>query len=319
MGGLSRIDMNKRDKMLNLMRGQAQLNCIPAAFFMHFGPTARQGQAAIDKHLEFFRYTDMDFVKIQYEQTQPPSSINKPEDWLHVCPYPEGFFEPTIHVARELVRSAQYEALVIMTLFCPFWWAKKLVGDTELANHLMEDPEAVRKGLDVMAENVIRLAHGCRRVGVDGFFFSSQGGEAFRFKGADIFRRFIKPADVAVWDEIRSCTFNILHICDFHGVYEDLTPFFDYPGHVVNCDLKLGDKTLTPTEVARMFGRPFMGGLDRKGVIATGNPEGIRKTVEGVLGNVPEHFILSANCTVESDTPWDHLKTAVETAHQYQK
>ena len=59
--------MNKRDVILNLLEGGENSRHVPAAFFLHFDPQYHRGQAAVDKHLEFFRYTDMDFVKIQYE------------------------------------------------------------------------------------------------------------------------------------------------------------------------------------------------------------------------------------------------------------
>ena len=40
----------------------------------------------------------------------------------------------------------------------------------------------------------------------------------------------------------RSCIFNILHVCDFIGEYSDLTPFSDYPGHVINFGHRAGIK-----------------------------------------------------------------------------
>jgi uroporphyrinogen decarboxylase len=149
--------------------------------------------------------------------------------------------------------------------------------------------------------------------------FGGQGDEAFRFKGTDIFRKYIKPTDLAVWDEIRSCTVNTLHICDYEGGYDDLTPFLDYPGQVVNCSLELPDRTLTPREVSQMFDRPFMGGLDRKGVIANGSVEEIRQATEATLAQAPERFILAADCTVPGDTPWLNLRTAIDAAHWFRK
>lgn len=312
--------MNKRDTILSLINSQTPTGYIPAAFFMHFADVYHQGQAAIDKHLEFFRTTGMDFVKIQYEQTQPASaSIHRPEDWAYAPLYPEEFFETPIRVVEGLVKAAKDEALVIMTLYSPFMWARHLAEDVDLTEHLKENPEAVKKGLEIMTENVLRLVRGCKRVGVDGFYVSSQGGEAFRFPGTDIFRKYVKPTDLAVWAEVQSCSFNILHVCDYEGGYDDLMPFLDYPGHVVNSSLKLGDRILTPREVTQMFGRPFMGGLERKGVIATGDREEIRRAVEGVLTEAPKRFILAADCTVPSDTPWEHLKTAIDTAHRYRQ
>jgi len=309
--------MNKRDSMLSLIDNTASLDYVPAAFFLHFDNAYHQGQAAIDKHLEFFRTTGMDFVKIQYEQPFPASTpILKPEDWTYAPLCSEEYFEPAIRVVEGLVKAAKSEAPVIMTLYSPFMWAAHLA---DINNHLQENPEAAKKGLEILTENVLTLVRGCKRAGIDGFYASSQGGEAFRFHDTNIFKEYIKPTDLAVWEELSSCSFNILHICDYEGGYDDLTPFLDYPGHVVNSSLKIGDRTLTPKDASQLFGRPFMGGMERKGVLATGNLEEIRRTVTDVLEQTPEQFILAADCTVPSDTPWTNLRTAIETAHQYRK
>jgi uroporphyrinogen decarboxylase len=312
--------MNKRDTLLSLVHDHTPPAYIPAAFFLHFDSAFHQGQAAIDQHLAFFRATGMDFVKIQYEQGVPPAAaIRTPADWARAPRCDAAFFEPTIGAAEGLVKAAKDEALVIMTLYSPFMWAARLAGADILAEHLRENPQAVRRGLEIMTENVLTLVRGCKQVGVDGFYISSQGGEASRFPGTDIFQSTIKPTDLAVWDEVQSCDFNILHVCDYAAAYDDLSPFLDYPGHVVNCSLSVGERTLRPKEAAEMFGRPFMGGLERKGVIATGSLHDIRQAVEGVLAEAPERFILAADCTVPSDTPWEHLKAAIDTVHGYRR
>jgi uroporphyrinogen decarboxylase len=308
--------MNKRDIVFDVVHGTSRPDYVPAAFFMHFDPAYHQGQAAIDKHLEFFRYTGMDFVKIQYEQGTPPAPpITKPNDWANAPRASEEFLETPIRVAEGLVKAAKAEALVIMTVYSPFMLAKHLASDAILAAHLRENPAAVKKGLEIMTDNVLALVRGCKRVGIDGFYTSSQGGEAFRFPGSDIFRKYIKPADLAVWDEIQSCAFNILHVCDYQGGYDDLAPFLDYPGHVVNCSLTLGNGNLTPKAVSSMFDRPYMGGLERKGTIATGSLNEIRQEAEDMLAQAPERYILGADCTMPSGTPWDHLRAAIDAAH----
>jgi len=312
--------MNKREAVLNLISSKASTDYIPAAFFMHFGRSFHQGQAAIDKHLEFFRFTGMDFVKIQYEQSLPAAPlISKPQDWAQFPRCSAEFFETTLAVVEGLVKAVQPEALVIMTLYSPLMWAEDWAGDMLLSDHLHEDPEEVKKGLEIITENVLPLVRGCKRVGVDGFYASSQGGEAFRFRGTDIFQKYIRPTDLAVWEEIKTCTFNVLHVCDYRGGYDDLSPFLIYPGNVVNCSLNLGDRTLTAKEVSQMFGRPFMGGLDRKGVIAAAPVADLRRTAEDVLASAPEQFILAADCTVPGDTPWENLKTVIEMAHNYRR
>ncbi len=310
--------MNRRDLMLSLVDDKAVPEYVPAAFFLHFDEAHKLGQAAIDRHLEFFHATGMDFVKIQYEQTQPRAMrISKPEDWAQVPSYPEDFFEPTRRVVEGLLKAAQGEALVVLTLYSPFMWLAQFDKQADLSMHFKQNPEAVARGLRVMTENVLKLVRTCKRLGVDGFYASTQGGEAFRFGGTDIFQNHIKPSDLAVWDEIQPCPFNILHVCDYEGGYSDLSPFLDYPGPVVNCSLQVGERRMSPREASQLFGRPFMGGMERKGVIATGSAQAIRRAVGAVLELAPERFILAADCTVPSETPWENLKTAIETAHRY--
>ena len=83
--------MKHRDRMLSLIQDEIVPDCIPAAFFMHFDEAHKQGQAAIDRHLEFFRQTGMDFVKIQYEQVQPAGApIRSPRDWATRTALPAG-------------------------------------------------------------------------------------------------------------------------------------------------------------------------------------------------------------------------------------
>ena len=52
--------MNKREIVQSLIDGNSNLPYIPAAFFLHFDPKNHRGQLAIDKHLEFIFYTDID-------------------------------------------------------------------------------------------------------------------------------------------------------------------------------------------------------------------------------------------------------------------
>jgi uroporphyrinogen decarboxylase len=307
--------VNKREMMLGMIHGEAPAGYTPAAFFLHFGPQYHEGQAAIDRHLQFFRKTGMDLVKIQYEQGMSQFVVTSPTDWAHAPRLTEEDFEPTARVVRGLVEAAGREALVFLTLYSPFMWAQHLAGAEVLQTHLRDYPAQAAKGLEISTENVLTLVRACQRAGVDGFYASTQGGEAFRFGGTDLFERLVKPTDLAVWDKIASCRFNILHICDYEGTYDDLTPFLDYPGHVVNCSLEVGGRRITPREASAMFGRPFMGGLERKGVLATGTAEDVRRTARAVLAQAPGRFILAADCTVPADTSWENLQTAISIAH----
>ena len=98
---------------------------------------------------------------------------------------------------------------------------------------------------------------------------------------------------------------------------DDLTPFLDYPGHVVNCGLKLISSTLTAGEVSQMFDRPFMGGMDRHGAIVSGSPDAIEAAALEAIESAPDRFILGADCTLPADINWDNIRKAIDTAHGY--
>jgi uroporphyrinogen decarboxylase len=309
--------MNKRDRMLGLAEGSRPVGYVPAAFFLHFDAEHHRGQAAVDRHLEYFRHTGMDFVKIQFENPFPPvPEITQPRDWARMKVHGLDFHAGMLDVIEGLVKAAKKEALVLVTLYSALMLAHQAAGRDVVTRHLEEDPEATVKGLDAINESLLLFVREAARRGVDGFYASTQGGEAGRFSDPSIFSRYIKPRDLALMGEIdRICPFNILHVCDYHGAYRDLTPYLDYPGRVVNCGTHLKGQRLTPRQVAALFKRPFMGGMDRHGVIVTGPVEEIRREVRQVLADAPAQFVLGADCTVPSEISWDNIAAAIEAAH----
>ena len=312
--------MNKRDLMLGLLDSSRKPERIPGAFFLHFDPSFHRGQAAVDKHLEFFRATDMDFVKIQFEHPMPRLEIERPQDWGKVPIYDLDFYDAPLKVVEGLVKAVKKEALVLLTLYSPFMLAGQTAGPETVVRHAQENPEAFKRGIGAITEGLLGFVKECAGRGLDGFYSSTQGGESGRFADPRAFLECVRPYDLAVMTEINSrCPFNILHVCDYHLPYADLAPFKDYPGHVVNTSLSLTGGETSSRAVAGMFKRPFMGGMDRKGVISTGSPRSIRNAVRAALQSAPDRFILGADCTVPPGTPWENLGIAIETAHQFRK
>jgi uroporphyrinogen decarboxylase len=313
--------MTKRDLVLGLLDPGKPQTYIPAAFFLHFDPSCHFGRAAVDKHLEFFRATGMDFVKIQYERSFPRlPAIQRAGDWTRMPLYGKEFFEPQLEVVEVIVKAVKREAVVVVTLYSPFMCASHAVGEENVLQHLRENPDLVLKGMETVTESLMTFVKACIRLGVDGFYHSTQGGETHRLADRTLFDEFVRPYDLAVMKEAeRSCIFNILHVCDYVGEYDDLARFQDYPGHVVSCPLKVGGRPLPLPEAYRLFGRPVMGGLDRRGAIATGSEAQIRAEVDSTLRSAPARFILGADCTAPAETPWENLRTAIQTAHAWRR
>jgi uroporphyrinogen decarboxylase len=277
----------------------------------------------VDKHLEYFRYTEMDFVKIQFELPFPAQpQIQKPADWKTKLPFfGIDHYQPMLKVVEGLVKAAKKETLVILTLYSPYMECNNMVGQEMVARHIEQDPDAFKIGIERMTESIQQFVRACIRLGLDGFYTSTQGGEKARLSDPTLFDACIAPYDRILMDEInKDCVFNILHVCDYWGPYSDITRFAKWPGQVVSAGLDLaGGEHLISGQVAELFNRPFMGGLERKGVISTGTPEQICQAVLTVIQNAPERFILGADCTVLPNTPWDNLRLAIRTAHEYRR
>jgi uroporphyrinogen decarboxylase len=230
--------------MLRWLAGETQPNYTPAAFFLHFGEGYKNGPAAAQKHLEFFRSTDMDFVRIQFEQLYSPQDfIQKPSDWANIKPGKLDFYEPLLVTLRELIKAEKKNPLIVMTLYSPFMCAGHLATTPMLIQHLEENPDAVARGLEIVADHQMLFVRACIKEGIDGFYMSSQGSEAKRFSRPEIFAKYIRPYDLVAMTEVaKRCPLSIVHVCDFVAPYADYNATKDYPGHVINCNVKLTDR-----------------------------------------------------------------------------
>ncbi len=311
---------NKRDLTLSVLNMSKPNQYVPGAFFMHFGRDYQSGQAAIDRHLEYFRSTDMDFVKIQYEVGMPRMEFRSAADWKNVPIYKEDFFEPVLAVIKGIVKSAKSEALIIPTAYSPFMCAGQIAGSKEnLLKHVAEDPDSVAKGMERVTESVMNYIKASIKLGVDGFYMSTQGGEVNRIPDTSLFNKIVRPFDMTVMGEANSkCIFNILHICDYEGKYASLEPYASYPGKVVNTPISLADGTkITTRDAAALFKRPIMGGLNRLGEVAKGTPQEISQAVYRALIESPSNYVLGADCTVPGSTQWSILRSMIQQAHYF--
>jgi uroporphyrinogen decarboxylase len=309
---------SKRDLMMDVLNMAAMPSYIPAGFFMHFGV---RGDAAVKAHLDYFHATGMDFVKIQFdEQTYPANDqIKTPRDWVKIPVFSEKWFKPSLYLLKCLIKEAKSEALIIQTLYSPYQLAKQAVPWNLVVEHVKEDAEAVCRGMENITLSLLHFVQAAARLGVDGFYTCSQGGETNRIADRALFNRTVKTYDMLLYKETAQLVpYNIMHICDYEGTYEDFEARFqDYPGQVVSVPLAADGKPLSLRRAAALFGRPVMGGLDRLGVVSTGSPEEVKKAALEVLAEAPGNFIFGADCTVSPKTPIENLRTAIRTAHDF--
>lgn len=310
------MSISKRDRMLELLHTHNSWDYTPSAFFCHFGPAFKEGKAAIHRHLAYFHATDMDFMKVQFEHSFPPlQSIKEPKDWLTMPIYDKDFYQKALEVIKGVVQAIDKEALVLATVYSPFMCAGHTVGDELLLSHIAQDPDSVAIGMQRITESLKIYIQECLALGVDGFYVSTQGGEAGRFEDAKTFETMVKPYDLAIMEAANKSLCTILHICDYTLKYDHLEQFVEYPSTIVNTSLELEGSSITLEELSTLFARPVMGGMNRHQAITKGTSEEVFLEARTALEQAPKRFILGADCTVKADE--NRVKIAVEAAHSF--
>lgn len=314
--------INKRERILQVLDQSRPNQYVPAAFFLHFQD--KLGYKAVEAHREFYRATNMDFVKVFYEISVPQLNIQKGSDWAKVPVYDEAFFEPQIQVIEDLAKDFKNEALILPTVYSPLALAYQTIGsgnEDKVKKLADEDPVAFGKAIENLAKSLSNYIRAAARRGADGFYVSSQGGDGNSLS-PKVWTNYVRRWDKYVSEVANEVgELNILHVCDYHTPFknaEALYAYNDYPASIINVPLNFSDGSkLNLKEAQQRFGRPIFGGLERLGVVSKGTVAEAKAAVDAVLADAPQNFILGADCTVPSDTDYDKLREVIDYAHNW--
>ena len=313
---------NRRERILQVLDQSRPNAYVPAAFFLHF--ENKLGRKAVEDHKNFYKSTNMDFVKVFYEIAVPKVEINSGKDWEKVPVYGEDFFAPQVAVIADLAREFGAEAFVLPTVYSPLSLAHQTLGRGKDFKKLVEEnPKAFGKAIKNLSLSIENYLRSARKAGADGFYISTQGGDGNSLP-EKIWNEQVREWDKHVSEVANEIgEINILHICDYGTPYmnaEALYAYADYPSSIINVPLKFSDgSTLNLKEAQQRFARPIFGGLERLGAIANGSLEEAKKAVDEVLENASPNFILGADCTVPGTTDWEKLRAVIDYAHTWRQ
>ena len=289
----------------------------PAAFFVHFSADAKEGEAAVKSHLQYFVKTDMDILKVQFEQWVPRiRNYELQESWDAVEPLPEDYYRPTLEVIAGLQEIAGSNVYVLPTIYSAYQLATQSLGEKGIREGAMNHPDDLKRVLGYYCDALKWLVSECKKIGIEGFYMTTQGGEMKYYDIPGFFDSFVKPFDLDVMNACADGTkMNILHICDWEGTYDDLTRYADYPGQIVNTPINLNGTPFTMKDGEKLFNRPVLGGLERTGAINKVSPADVEVLVKQALEEGPEgRLMIGAECTVSS-APIENIQAAVAAAH----
>ena len=311
------IPADKKEFIDRFLDGTLDPSYTPALFFGHFGGGQKIGEGAVQAHLSLFLKGGADILKIQTEQPMPYVEDLTPDTPL----VPEDWYRPTVEVVKEVLSYVGKDVYVMPTILSTHQVARQGFGDDRLPVWAVERPEAYKRMLDSYTKAILWYIRECKAAGVEAFFTATQGGEK-KFYDLDVpggfYETYIRPYDLEVMGEANKDTrLTILHICDWEGPMDDLTRYLDYPGKVVNVPLAIDGKRLSLRETCEMFGRPVLGGFDRKAEIGTASPETVAEMARKIIADGPRgNMILGADCSVPSPLKnVENIHAAVSAAH----
>ena len=330
-----------RETVLKALHNET-VDQIPASFWRHFADNEFTNAATtpsvlttnLNGHRDYYQAVDVDFAKTMLDGyfPYPFHGVNDPKsitDLHNLRPIEDNDPWLTGQVAlAEKQKQLAGDRPTFVTMFSPLFllkWAliehyqePLLLADKRFADMYEEDPQLVLHVLKVISDDQKKVAKALMTTDIDGIYYSTQEIQDERTSNPQFFEEVMEPIDIDVQNTINAVSpLNILHICGFDGADNHLDWFVNYPLQVINWATETDGYSLAAGK--KLFGdRPVMGGLDNstKGILYSGTKQQIQDKVHALISEAGNQgVLLGADCTVPRDIDYDHLRWALEAAH----
>jgi uroporphyrinogen decarboxylase len=232
--------------------------------------------------------------------------IARPEDWARLT-----VLDPdSPHLAAQLKclsllrGQISSDTPLIQTIFSPLSQAKNLVGGEALIVHLRENPHAVQKGLETIAETTRRFIDAAVRRGIDGIFYAVQHAQASLLTEAE-FVNFGSVMDLSVLETASSLWFNMVHL---HGENVYFNAVSSYPVQAINWH----DRDTAPnlSEGLEQFSGVLCGGLSRDTIVYGDAAAVSSEAADAIAQTQGQRLLLGTGCVVPIIAPHGNLLAA---------
>ncbi len=322
--------MDKRTRVLNAMN-KKPVDHVPVGLWYHFSGPATRGEGCVKAHLDYYRDTDLDFLKIMNDGYAFPIEfkIENAEDWWRLKPLSKDhpYIREQVWRAKRIVEEIGKERCVFYNVFAPFSCIRQGTSDELVMQHLKEDEPAVLHALSVIAKDQALLSELLvTEAGCDGIYFCVQGAEYDRFTTEE-YGEIVSPSDLYVLNHVGQFSENnILHCCGWAGDKNNLKVWQNYPAKCFNWAVYVEELSIPDGQY--FFGdRAVLGGFETlhlndemteyKGLLYTGTKEEIQAyTKELILFCGKRGLLLGGDCTIASFTDHERIRWVVEAARE---
>ncbi len=313
--------MNKKQRVLDCIDGKP-IDKVPFSFWRHYFGDDNYGKACIARHKELFDAADLDFIKMNSNGYYPIDfgvSVRVPEDWKYVVPPKSGsaYFQEQIDLIREMREAVRDEACVFYVVYAAYSFLTRSFGKEICDAHLRDEQARpfLLPVLDAMGDFVAELCTALLRDGGATGIFEAYSSNS-RFSPQE-YRQWIRPQDEK---QIHACegagNYNIVHLCGGTDGRNDVSVWADYMGSTIHWDQHLDRVSLAEGRDLFPNKRAIMGGFDHRegSALYTGSRDLIQAMTRSyVCAGGRTGFILSADCTLAPEIPYEHLRWVGET------
>ena len=333
--------MTKKERVMHFFRNEP-VDRVPVAFFHHFTEPnewlkGMVSEEIFEKNIEGHRKAltefDPDVIKVMNDSLMimpvDCSFVTCAADLRRLEPPKKGspWFEKTRELTcRVLEIYKDNHAPKYVTGFAPFMILKTGlkridqsmgVGKPLFLQYLVEDPDSVLAALENIRESVEQLNEMLiKECGADGVYMSVNNQA--NFLPSDVYIRYIKPSETRMLAHLNTLSdINILHVCGYKGLGNDLEIFRDYDMPAVNWAVYADEMSLG--EGKKYFGgKPVLGGFSQDGIIYKGSKAELQAEVFRILDEVGQvGVMLGDDCTVPNDIDNDRFNWVREACEKY--
>lgn len=321
--------MNKRERVYAALHNQ-ETDYVPGCFWRHYTIPMQKGQDIVEAHMEFYRETDVDFIKISGDGYHgwPEETVKNLQDVSELynighLTLDHPFIKEQVERVRKIVEAANGECYTFYTLFCPLSTFRLQVGWDKMMECIRKDPKAVMHACDVIADDTNAMIKAMIDAGLDGIFYSVQNAELTRFT-LEEYEAWVRPSDLKVLNFMNAVSdTNILHCCgwdaDDAGTVNHIESWKGYQACTVNWASYVD--SIDVNGIKEFFpGAAAWGGFDNRvtGLMYTGTEEEIKEETRRLIRTYGRKgFLLGPDCSLPDDIDLKRIKWVMEASKEF--
>ena len=292
--------MTKKERVEASLAGE-EFDRPPVSFWYHFGTQHEGGERIAELELEFFRYYDLDYLKLMNDYYYPmpdgKTELKSREDLrllehfdVKKSPWAEQL--KAIDIIADELRDTAY---FIDTVFDPWQCLLRNLCGEHLMSLVEREPEAVLEALEIVTDNVVAYCKEALKAGAAGVFVSTFS--ASKQLPKEVYMKFAFPFVKRVFEETKDLgIMNTAHLHDY-GIYVD--EMVQLPTHIISYE----DTDPSNPSIAEMrtkWDGSIMAGMDKNLITRVTPQRAVDNAMTGVANGGSTKFFLAPGCSFQT-------------------